>query len=929
VVLDELQTELEARFTALAETRRPLGHPVYAIEHGLQTARVVEASSAGSEQIQRAGPQDRHWLVWAMLGAEAGYGYAGEEYWPTLEVARGEWRNNCQRAWLRRRFQRFHERFGGPVPVGRWAQHFNIISWPIANAILPRYLQSHFAGRLYTMRYALADRASSGASRIGALLADGYDGASSRFADFLQQTELTAQIVLALRDEDLGSSAPRIEPAVLERIIGDLESRRAAREYLRAARKVISAPRASASSGLRTSQSPAKARGSDAPIVSVALVARPTSAGEILTGLLFPDIAAALARSGLKPAILDTLTITMHDPGARPEPGLALLGLSRRDRPLQAMPAVGETAVKLEGGDWSLRQLIEPLLCFAELRCHVLRRHADGLFRELRIGQIRPGESYILLLRSALAEVQIQAAGLVERPVRTTGLFGYELQLPEVLERSRHEALTALGLAVAQASRIEPLGLAPGFSDSDSLPAWQLNEPLLFRISANFEVPALAVQVDDGPMTTLAISGDALIVALQPMSPGRHSFSVQAIAAMGQPAGETARFEFAVNPPESWPDQMRGKSGFRLLLEPADADLEAVLAARAHVRLFGPAERTATWSLETFDAMGHRVNVQAGVATKPGDDTAVASALDRLRQSLSDAIDIAHRVDIIASIGELGRQSIAFPRRVDPLRWTFDPPRHRARLVDETAHEHPVTVRRYSLCAPIGKADLDYDEATVGVAVAPPGELLVAAHDGKRYSMFASVPAAERLRAFAELDISQRLNVAAADLDAVLILLSALTRWGDARPVGPQAILRKTMTCERIAGELASRACGRDFTAAIAAPGRPPLVGAQSMIGGSPGFGVRMRTFPSPVSEAAGLQTFQALAHLYGIDDDDERCMDAYRLAFAPASMRFATTQKARDRLAALLANPRLVRGAHLAAAAVQTALPGTPTADA
>lgn len=928
-MLSALQAELEARFTALAETRRPLGHPVYAIEHGLEPARVAEAAEAGSNQIYRTGPRDHHWLVWAMLGAEAGYRYAGEEYWPTLEVARGEWQNNNQRAWLRRRFQRFRERFGGPAPEGRWAQHFNIISWPIANAILPRYLQTHFARLLYAKRYALADRASSDASRIGQLLAEGYNSASSRFADFLQQSELTAQIVLALRDEDLGSASPRIEATVLKRIVGDLELRRDAREYLRAARKVISAPRASASTILRGSVSPASARGDGAPIAGVALAARRMSSGEILVGLIFPDTPEALARGGLTSAVLDALTFTMQGTDARPEPGLALLGLARRDRLLEAMPAAGNTAVKLEGGDWSLRQLIEPLLCLSEPACRVLRRHADGMFRELRGGHVRAGESYILLLRSALNTAGAQAAGLLECPIRTTGLVGYALDMPTVLGRSRHEALTELGMGVVQASRIEPLGIAPGFPNSDSPATWQLNESLLFRIGADFDVPAFALRLDEGPVTTLPATRGELIVSLGPQSPGHHSLSVQAVAARSLPVGETARFEFAVDAPEPWPEQMRGKAGFRLLLEPADANLEAVLGGRARVRLFGPSGRNATWSLETFDAMGHRASVQSVGATRPGDDAAIAAALNSLRQTQSEAIDVAHRVDIVASLGELGWQSLAFPHRVDPLRWIFDRSSHRARLIDETAHEHPVAVRRYSLERPIAKAEVGYDDAIAGIAVTPPGALLVAIYDRKRYGVFASVPVAARLRTFADLGVTQTVDVAAAELEAVLILLTSFARWYGARPIGPQAIVRKAITLKRIGDELAFRACGRDFMAAIAAPGRPPFARAQSMIGGSPGFGVRMRTFPPPTSEAEGLEAFEAVARRYSIEGDGGRCADAYRFAFAPMSLRLGVAASARNRVAALLANRQLVRGAHLAAAAVRAALSTPLTVEA
>src|SRR5690606_14743204 len=129
-----------------------------------------------------------------------------------------------------------------------------------------------------------------------------------------------------------------------------------------------------------------------------------------------------------------------------------------------------------------------------------------------------------------------------------------------------------------------------------------------------------------------------------------------------------------------------GKAGFRLLLEPAGSPLEALFAGSAEARVFGPVGRFVSWSLETFDAAGHLVAEGDG-GTAPVGSAVPAPVLDRLRQTRSEAIDAAHRVDLVASLGELGRQALAFPHEVEPLRWRFDPSARRARLIDETAHD--------------------------------------------------------------------------------------------------------------------------------------------------------------------------------------------------------------------------------------------------
>ncbi|MEQ9565501.1 MAG: hypothetical protein RLN85_06755, partial [Pseudomonadales bacterium] len=187
-MLTSAQQQIERHFAELATVRRPFGFPVYALEHGLTADEISSLAQSASNDLQRYGVRDDIWLVWVILAAEAGYRYGGEEFWSELEIIPHEWRNNQNRTWLRHRFKHFSERFAGPVPVGRWARHFSIIAWPIANAILPRYLQAHFAEHLFAHSYSLAELFSSNDDQIGKFFSEHYYGSSTRFSDFLQQT---------------------------------------------------------------------------------------------------------------------------------------------------------------------------------------------------------------------------------------------------------------------------------------------------------------------------------------------------------------------------------------------------------------------------------------------------------------------------------------------------------------------------------------------------------------------------------------------------------------------------------------------------------------------------------------------------------------------------------------------------------------------
>lgn len=920
-MLAEAQSELEAHFTALAALRRPRAYPVYALEHGLSAEHVEALGREASATLHPNGPRDQHWLVWAILGAEAGYAYAGDEYWPTLEHVPGEWRDNHRRYWLRRRFERFRERFGGPQPVGRWAEQFSHIAWPIANAILPRYLQAHFAAQLHAKRWTLASRATIESTDLGQLLREDYDGSSSRFADFLQQTELTTQIVRALRDCDLGTDMPRILPALLDRIVGDLEARRESRELLRAARSVISTHRSSIAPALRASvQAGTSARnGVVAAIAGVSLAARMATDGTVLLGAVFPDVGAALSRGDLGQEALATARIRVAGAETRPEPALALLGLARRDRALATFPAPGEPVVRIETGDAALRSILQPLFALGEAPLWLLRRHSDGLFREMRGRQVRTAETYIALFRNPPAAELLAKAGLIPSPLSATAAHAYSLDMPAQLSTEQRTALIALGIGTIAGIRIDALGLSPATSPEAGLPQWTASETVLLRLTADFALHGFAVRLDGGPPEMFIADKGEVRLAMDWLGIGEHSLSVRAVTATiaGQSeVGETASFDFAVAAPRPWPEAMRGRAGFRLLLEPANADLEALFAGRADARVFGPAGRMASWSLETFDASGH-VTGEHGGGTSPVGAPVPIATLDRLRAHLSAAIDAAHRVDLVASLAELGRQALAFPHRVEPLRWHFDPGTRRARLIDETAHDQPVTARTYPLTRPLAKAMLDYDRLIAGVEIASPGALLVADYQGRQYSIFASAPPSGTLHALSELGIEQDFTLDCADREAVLILLSALGRWQRSRPVGLQAVNRKGLTLSHIIAELPGRACGQDFAAVIRRGGAQALVRAQALIGGSPGFGLRTRTF-APTDGEDGLQAFVAIARLYGVDADGQNATDAYRLAFDPGSLRLGNAEGARARIAALLANRTLTRGAFLAAAAAE-----------
>ena len=923
-MLDALQVQLEAHFAALASLRRSSGYPIYAIEHG-QTKDVIRvAGEAASLEHRTSGLHRQHWLVWIILAAEAGYGYDGDEYWPSLELTVGAWRAQADRQVLRAWFERFQREFAGPTPEGRWAQHFSIIAWPIAAALLPKYLQGHFARHLFHIRYGLSRLADAGADEIGAYLAATGDQRSARYDDFLEQTDLTGRIVLALRDEDLNEPVPRIIPGTLSRIVADLEGRREAGEFLRAARQVLRSARGIASSTLAGGGKPWSGSAKSEDMVRPPrLVARRAADGATQLGLHMPDFAAAFKKAALAPTALGRMRVRLQGETERWAPGAVLVSWSNREVPLVSFPEAGGLAIELESALGAVLPVLEPLITLEDRPLWLLRRHEDNAYRQVAGNHVRPGQAYVLVARGAVPAELARSLAMRPTPTGLTGAFAYAFKTPPLISQAYRTALKQLGLGYSLRARVEPLGLNPVVHCDFDGPSWAAGEEVMLQLTADFPAAEFILDLDAGGRSRFAAADTAIFVSLGAQPVGRHTLRISAVARGATADGaidvSPVAFDFEVFEPRPWADVASERAGFRVLLDPANASLESVLTGHAAVSLYGPPGRRVNWRLETIDASGH---VEGGgpltQISLPMGENGFAPALRRLKE-YSDAIDAAHRVDLVAELDELGRQTIRFPHRVEPLRWSLDPVRQHLRLIDETAHDEGVRVTRIDVTSPALRRTASASDLVAGIDMPGPGALYSAAYKGERYVAFASVPVTERLTAFSELGLRQDFSPGSDEpAPAVVTLIAALQHWRRARPIGRLAAVRKTQTVAGLCTELRRTACGADWTALLGTDATPTLERAQGGVGGSPGFGWRMRTTDWVDLPWARVRAeFFRHAQHYSITSDRDLADQAATLAFRPWSYRPPTGLSPTEAIGRLLAVRPLVRGAFLAQATV------------
>jgi hypothetical protein len=934
-MLAETQARLESHFAALARIRHPFGYPVYALEHGLAPCDI----DALRQALGRAkNLRQEHWLLWITVATEAGYTYDGDEYWQSFTAEMPSWPTFGRRETIRDWFKFFGTRFSGFSPIGRWAEHFSIIAWPITHSILPRYLQAHFAEHLYDIRYDLATKNNNiEVNLLGELLRDKYHGGSSRFSDFLQQIELTGRLVLALRDDDVQDVIPPVGRETLSRIVADLEHQRSARNHLREARQVLREARLRAGAGLvgraSAGRAPGDAKAGVAGIGQVRLAAHRSEVGQWAVGVSLPDFSEILNRAGLRVERLNQSRVRFTDQPDRWQPARALLAVSRRDYPIRCLPdSDRQPLLQIEPAIDELSGFLFDAVSLQGGPLWLLRVHEDGVARQVLGNHVRAKQAYLIVSRSALGADFVSDLGLHLQTCQTTGIQLYQMDMPPVVTDRHISALHRLGLGYALRARVEPVGLLPRWDGSIGGSVWLPTETIILRLSADFDVTGYGISIDGRDAVLITTAGNAdCLVSLGTLPVGQHVVAVTAIGRRalkpGSPARATdpERAVLEVRPPHPWREGVRRQAGFRLLLEPPGAKIDDLQRGKAQISILGPEGRTASLAIRIFDTNGYPVEDQPlGRVALPADRRGIQRLIDKLlAEPLSEKVQEAPRIDVIVTIDELGAASVAFHQIIQPLRWkleVFDG-LNRARLVDETGVGQDAVVEHYRMERPDDRTLPSLQDCLQGLAVYPPGGLFVARHNKTMYAAMISVVDRGRILNFSDLGFTTTLVTPSDSPRAIPRLLAIHRRWRIARPLGTLAIVRKGAVLDALEYQIAKIACGTEW-ARVARDYREGQVtlldDLQRSVGGSPGFASRVRgALWNEMGPAAARSEFARLAGFYQVSDDPELCAVAWRLAFDLSGIRSAGSDRGIALFGKLSGNRALARGAYLAAIAV------------
>ncbi len=810
--LNALQTRLESHFLALASTRQQHLLPVFAFEHGLDANELSRLFDMLRFTLKMSGERlSKHWLVWIVYATEQGYDYDGDEYWHTFERRMPLWDRNW-RPILRSWFVKFHRTFGGLRPVGRWANFFSIIAWPVTHALLPKDLQGQLANALYGLRYQLVSRLDQSALEVGRYVAHMARGRSSRFDNFLEQEELVGRIILGLLDQRTEETDGAILPQALVRIVADLEKARNARQWLHDTRKAIEIAKMRGTVGTGR----ASVGGGSAaiphtrlPKVRPALSLRRTGPDAWTPIVELPDLRAV---ADLSPELGEFLKRTRcsiaGSTGVRP-PGWLLNGSQMRV--LGTWPRADVPVLSFTVANAAMDHLLSSEGQISSGPYWLFRIGSDERAVEVLGRLVRPGQAYIIVARDHLPPF---AKGSPTQ-ILCQGAQAIRIDLPAALTAAHIDELRNAGLSVAQTIRIWPVGLAARGWDGEGATEWLETETPCFAIQQDHPVAEYEVRLGTGPAlkVTAQAPGVPTFIRLQPLSAGNYVLSIGVAKAL---SGGTALapmegvISLAVRPPTPWVSGSIGHSGFIAMSEPPEPTLDEFWEGLAQLSVLGPAGRQVTVSVELLDGSGGRLAIeQVGQFNLPMQEGAWRTAFTGFDRRERDPWNYlgASSGRIIVDGEDLGVVRIPLQRDVSPVRWVWRKTNDTTllRLIDDHDGEAPMRISFHSFEKPLEEARLDVEMTERGSEPVAPGGLFIARSGDQNTNLVVSM---SKVDGFQGLLIEPSFTSVPRSKEQALAVVRAVFSWSDARLAGGLAKERRARVVARLHEHLYEVLCG-------------------------------------------------------------------------------------------------------------------------
>ncbi len=797
------QERLEHHFVALRDTRAEVafGQPVFALEHGLTEQDLNELFECLRSQIGESYPSREHFLAWIVYAAEFGYIYAGDEYWQTFEDNTPGWTRFGERNFIRECFVLFHREYNGARPTGVWANHFSIICWPIAHAILPRDMQMYLAEVLYNIRRIISEESLESPRRLGELIAAHGWRTSSRFQQLLQEPLLVGQIAAALLMEGDSESKALILPDTLARISGDLARERNSRAWLQGARQTardrIAFQRGhgrtkgepkTAPEGRRPAQSSRPAR------LEPRLVLRRASEREWQVFLELPDLSSLAGRF---PKFVDILTNTrfyVTGSSGRRTPGERLLR-ARQYVQLRDWPKGDEAIIQLEKSCPELDHLLQSECLFSSRPIWVFKIASDGSANPLTSTSLRPGYRYLLVLDDRSDEIDLPIGEyLTLMDLQCAGARAADLALPDPVDEDLATFLTSLGLGHATTTHVWPAGLTPSRWDGEGRAEWLATDSPCIALRSDHTVKAFRLALQNETLEVApAAPGATVFVEFSELDAGTHDVTISEVRSNSASPEMTRNLEIHIREPRSHLPGVAVEGAFLVALDPPQPTLEEFWQGETDLEILGPRGRRASILIQFF-----RKSNSQPILRKQLPDIGLPVSADRWRKhvfeyfqqkkDVQNAYDIASSCNVRIGAGNLGVFSFRVEREFVPLRWVVrrTSNQYLLELLDDRGSVLPPKIALYDFATPDVGHNLDVGNFTHPTETpVPPGMYVAQTEELSRAVLIPPV-----VHSFGDLRVEPHLASHGRRPQDIVRIIRTLELWRTARTTGDVFMLK-------------------------------------------------------------------------------------------------------------------------------------------
>ena len=529
MMIEFLHDYLDHQFTSLRK-KRPEGNPVFALEHGLGPEERKQLKEIVRDSIPGNFPKKNGWLPWIVHATEIGYGFSGQEYWKTFREETPGWWKYGNRDWLREKFEQFSDEYGAVEPKGAWADHFSLIAWPVANAILADDLRNHLVYVLHSIRDALESQDWRDPAHLGRQIrirAQSASHVSRRFVQFAEQERLIGHIANALLSSEHAAGHTLIEEAALQRIVNELEE-----EQLTQLQEASRSARAGRAASRRANTTEDAVRA-----LRAALSMQPAGEDEYRISLEIPSL-KPLLEEGEK----FESTLTKSD--------AKIKGAQRHHLPPRTL-VTGSTEIRLK--KWTLPnpELLEfedaPDESAANKVAKVLNEYLfetghgpwlfkirkDGKGKNIRSRRVRPGSPYVLAGReSELANLNLGTPVHIQ----ADGITGRRIDLGNPLSAREEGALQELGFKIKGEVDVWPGGVVPASFDGEEEITWLTTDTPMLGIYSNLAVAQYEISLNGGEATSVVAAPEKgpVFVKVSGLRIGAHTLTISAETSFGQ-----------------------------------------------------------------------------------------------------------------------------------------------------------------------------------------------------------------------------------------------------------------------------------------------------------------------------------------------------------------------------------------------------------